>query len=61
MSDITCFALYDPERRSIVNVHRTEKDLKKYYAGRIPLGCVVVKMTGQYSAVARPRKVRQPK
>lgn len=45
---IICWAVYNPKRRSIVNGHRTKKDLKFYYPGGIPIGCVLVKMKGHY-------------
>lgn len=51
---ITCWAVYNPARRSIVNGHRTKKDLMRFYPSGIPLGCVLVKMKGNY--VRRPQK-----
>ena len=52
---ITCWVVYNPKRRSIVNGHRTKKDFNKFYGGRIPIGCVMVKMTGHY---VRPNRSR---
>lgn len=45
---ITCWAVYNPKRRAIVNGHRTQKDLKQFYSAGTPIGCVIVKMKGQY-------------
>lgn len=47
---ITCWVVYNPKRRSIVNGHRTKKDIKRYYPAGIPIGCVLVKMKGHYPA-----------
>jgi hypothetical protein len=45
---ITCWVVYNPKRRAIVNGHRTQKELKTYYSAGIPIGCVIVKMKGHY-------------
>jgi len=47
---IACWAVYDPKRRSIVNGFRTKKALKIWYPSGIPIGCVVVRLKGQYAA-----------
>lgn len=45
---ITCWAVYHPKRRSIVNGFRTRKEFKEHYSAGIPIGCVLVKMKGHY-------------
>jgi hypothetical protein len=54
---ITCWTIYSPKRRVIVNGFRTKKDLKAHYSAGVPLGCVVVKMKGHYLG---PRKKQRP-
>jgi len=45
---IQCWAVYNPKRKAIVNGFRTQKDMRSYYSAGIPIGCVVVKMKGNY-------------
>lgn len=47
---IRCWAVYRPKSRAIVNGFRTRKDMKRHYSAGIPIGCVVVKLTGHYAA-----------
>ena len=46
---IACWVVYNPKRRSIVNGFRTKKELLNHYgANVIPIGCVLVRMKGNY-------------
>ena len=45
---IRCWAIYNPKRRRIVSGFRTKKTLKEQYPLGIPLGCVIVQLTGNY-------------
>lgn len=45
---IKCWSVYNPKRRSIVNGFRTKKAMKEWYPTGIPIGCVVVQLTGHY-------------
>lgn len=45
---ITCWAVYNPKRRSIVNGFRTKKAMKEHYPLGTPIGCVLVKLKGHY-------------
>jgi hypothetical protein len=50
---IRYWAIYVPERRSIVCGFRTKKEMKKRYPRGIPIGCVLVKMIGHYLPARR--------
>lgn len=45
---ITCVAVYDHKRRSIVAGFRTKKELERHFPDGVPLHLVVVKMKGHY-------------
>lgn len=53
---ITCWVVYRPKARSIVNGFRTRKELKAHYSLGIPIGCELVKMKGQYLQARASRK-----
>jgi hypothetical protein len=44
---IYCWVIYVP-KRGIVNGFRTKKELKTHYPLGIPIGSVLVKMSGHY-------------
>lgn len=54
---ITCWVLYNPKRKIILNGFRSATDMKRHYADGWPKGYVVVKMKGNY--VAKSRRVPQ--
>lgn len=45
---ITCWAVYRPAARRIVFGFRTKKEMNEHYPLGIPIGTVLVKMTGHY-------------
>jgi hypothetical protein len=45
---IICWVAYNPKRRRIVNGFRTKKEFSRHYTAGIPIGCVLVKMKGNY-------------
>lgn len=51
---IRCWSVYNPKRRVIVAGFRTKKEMNAHYSAGIPIGCVVVRMTGHYLPPRKP-------